>query len=148
MQAGHWGQGSESALLGCENTQSPCFDLLLLCLSPRLGHWLCLDQRQPPGLLLQRWFCGPVGPRVETAAWSLPGSSACCERRGGRGGARGIRGPRWDLESVGPSGRGDDQHPRSLRTHQPLCGCSGAPCRYRDISHFPVPAVSSLLPFF
>lgn len=37
------------------------------------------------GLLLQRWFCGPVGPRVETAAWSLPGSSACCERRGGRG---------------------------------------------------------------
>ena len=26
-----------------------------------------------------------MGPRVETTAWSLPGSSACCERRGGRG---------------------------------------------------------------
>lgn len=37
------------------------------------------------GLLLQRRFCGPVGPRVETAAWSLSGSPACCERRGGRG---------------------------------------------------------------
>lgn len=37
------------------------------------------------GLLLQRWLCGAVGPRVGTAAWSVPGSSECRERRGGCG---------------------------------------------------------------